>query len=87
MPTWVEEFIKQRVARTGQGRCGGYRVLIAYRAGHRAVFVYGFAKRERENIEPDELRTAARDCRRVAAGGPEGNCSSSQGWRCEGGDL
>jgi hypothetical protein len=49
--------IKQRVARAGQGRSGGYRVLIAYRAGHRAVFLYGFAKRERENIEPDELRT------------------------------
>jgi hypothetical protein len=32
-------------------------VLIAYRAGHRAVFLYGFAKRERENIEPDELVT------------------------------
>ena len=49
--------IKQRLARLGQGRSGGYRVLIAYRAGHRAVFLYGFAKRERENIEPDELRT------------------------------
>ena len=45
------------VARPGQGRSGGYRVLIAYRAGHRAVFVYGFAKRERENIEPNELVT------------------------------
>jgi hypothetical protein len=49
--------IKQRLGRPGQGRSGGYRVLIAYRAGHRAVFLYGFAKRERENIEPDELRT------------------------------
>jgi hypothetical protein len=49
--------IKQRIARTGQGRSGGYRMLIAYRAGHRAVFLYGFAKRERENIDPDELAT------------------------------
>jgi hypothetical protein len=49
--------IKQRVARTRQGRSGGYRMLIAYRAGHRAVFLYGFAKRERENIDPDELLT------------------------------
>jgi hypothetical protein len=49
--------IKQRVARTGQGRSGGYRMLIAYRAGHRAVFLYGFAKRERQNIDPDELLT------------------------------
>ncbi len=49
--------VKQRVARTGQGRSGGYRVLLAYRARHRAIFLYGFAKRERENIGPDELLT------------------------------
>ena len=47
--------IKQRVARSGQGRSGGYRTLIAYRAGSRAVFLYAFAKNERENIDPDEL--------------------------------
>jgi hypothetical protein len=49
--------IKQRVARGGQGRSGGYRTLIAYRAGTRAVFLYAFAKNERENIDPDELLT------------------------------
>jgi len=49
--------IKQRVARSGQGRSGGYRMLIAYRAGARAVFLYAFAKNERENIDPDELLT------------------------------
>ena len=49
--------IKQRLARQGQGRSGGYRMLIAYRAGNRAVFLYGFAKNERENIGPDELAT------------------------------
>jgi hypothetical protein len=49
--------IKQRVARKGQGRSGGYRMLIAYRAENRAVFLYGFAKNERENIGPDELAT------------------------------
>jgi hypothetical protein len=49
--------IKQRVARSGQGRSGGYRMLIAYRAGTRAVFLYAFAKNERENIDPDELLT------------------------------
>lgn len=49
--------IKQRVARAGQGRSGGYRMLVAYRAGERAVFLYGFAKREPENIDEDELLT------------------------------
>jgi hypothetical protein len=50
--------IKQRVARRGQGRSGGYRTIIAYRAKNRAVFLYGFAKSERENINRDDLATA-----------------------------
>ncbi len=49
--------IKQRIARPGRGRSGGYRVLIAYRRGARAVFLYGFAKSERENVAADELET------------------------------
>ena len=50
--------IKQRVARPGQGRSGGYRVLVAYRRDARAVFLYGFAKSERDNVSDDELETA-----------------------------
>jgi hypothetical protein len=49
--------IKQRVARPGQGRSGGYRVLAAYRRKTRAVFLFGFAKSERDNVEDDELAT------------------------------
>lgn len=49
--------IKQRVARAGRGRSGGYRMLVAYRRKDRAVFLYGFAKNERDNIEADELAT------------------------------
>jgi|ERR1019366_460696 hypothetical protein len=47
--------IKQRVARQGQGRSGGYRMIVAYRDKTRAVFLYAFAKNERENIDQDEL--------------------------------
>jgi hypothetical protein len=47
--------IKQRVARQGQGRSGGYRVIVAYRVKNRAVFLFGFAKNDKENISPDEL--------------------------------
>ncbi len=50
--------IKQRVARPGKGRSGGYRTIIAYRRGDRAFFILGFAKSEQGNIGPDELRTA-----------------------------
>ena len=55
--------IKQRVARPGSGRSGGYRALILFRAGARAVFVFGFAKSARANIDrADEadLRSAAK---------------------------
>jgi hypothetical protein len=47
--------IKQRVARPGQGRSGGYRTIMAFRSLERTVFLYGFAKSERANIGPDEL--------------------------------
>ena len=46
--------IKQRLARPGQGKSGGYRSIIIFRKGERAFFVYGFAKSDRENIEADE---------------------------------
>ena len=47
--------IKQRVARQGQGKSGGFRTLVAFRSGERAIFLLGFAKNERDNIDPDEL--------------------------------
>jgi len=47
--------IKQRVARKGQGRSGGYRTIVAYRAQGRAVFLYAFAKSDLANIDADEL--------------------------------
>jgi hypothetical protein len=47
--------IKQRVARQGQGRSGGYRTVIAYHTGTRSVFLYGFTKNERDNIDEGEL--------------------------------
>ena len=47
--------IKQRIARPGAGRSGGYRTVIAYRASQRSIFLYGFAKNERDNIDAREL--------------------------------
>jgi hypothetical protein len=37
--------IKQRVARDGEGKSGGFRTLILFKIGNRAFFVYGFAKK------------------------------------------
>lgn len=47
--------LKQRIARTGGGKSGGYRTIVLFRKGGRAVFVYGFAKSGRANINQDEL--------------------------------
>lgn len=47
--------IKQRIAKEGQGRSKGYRTLIAHKYKNRAVFLYGFAKNERDNIDDNEL--------------------------------
>lgn len=47
--------IKQRVARPGRGRSGGYRMILLYRAGTRAIFAFGFAKSRKEDLEADEL--------------------------------
>ena len=35
----------------------GYRMLVAFRSKSRAVFLYGFPKNERDNIDNDELAT------------------------------
>ena len=48
--------IKQRLPRQGQGRSGGFRVIVAYRTSTRTVFVDGFAKSEQDNIDDDDLR-------------------------------
>lgn len=47
--------IKQRIARKGQGKSGGYRVIVAYREQHRVVFLYGFAKSDLDNISSNQL--------------------------------
>ncbi len=48
--------IKQRIARPGGGKSGGFRALILIRLGTRAFFIDGFAKNERDNIRDDELQ-------------------------------
>lgn len=50
------QIIKQRVARPGQGKRGGFRMLIGIRSD-RAIFLFAFAKNERENIDRAELMT------------------------------
>ena len=48
--------IKQRIARKGAGRSGGFRTIILFRRSRLAFFVHGFAKSRRGNLRQDELR-------------------------------
>ena len=45
---------KKRFAAKGRGKSGSYRTLIAFRIESRAVFVYGFSKNVRANIDNKE---------------------------------
>ena len=47
--------IKQRVARPGQGRSGGYCTVIVWRAGQHCFLVHGFAKSRKADLLPGEL--------------------------------
>lgn len=46
---------KQRLARDGGGKSGGYRVLLFYRRGDRVFFAFGFAKSDQANITRRDL--------------------------------
>lgn len=47
---------KQRVARPGGGRSGGFRTIILFKVGGHSFFAHGFAKNEKANVNAKELR-------------------------------
>ena len=54
--------IKQRIARVGKGRSGGYRAVLFFRSGDLSVFLDCFAKSGKANLTATEehiLRTLA----------------------------
>ena len=48
--------IKQRVAREGGGKSGGYRTLVFFCHEERAIFAFGFAKSDKANLSTVELK-------------------------------
>jgi hypothetical protein len=48
--------IKQRLARRGSGKSGGYRSIMIFRSGERAIFVFAFAKSDKANLSAAELK-------------------------------
>ncbi|NCO19497.1 MAG: type II toxin-antitoxin system RelE/ParE family toxin [Gammaproteobacteria bacterium] len=48
--------VKKRVALPGQGKRSGARTIVATRMAERWIYLYGFAKNERANIDKVELK-------------------------------
>ena len=48
--------IKQRIARSGQGKSGGYRSIILYQSYSNCFFVFCYAKNEKSDLTDKELK-------------------------------
>lgn len=47
---------KVRIARQGEGKSGGHRVIVYFKNKFRTFFAYGFSKNDQANISQKELR-------------------------------
>ena len=47
---------KQRVAREGGGKSGGFRTIILFRIGGQSFFAHGFAQNDKASVSPKELK-------------------------------
>jgi len=54
---------KYRIARKGEGKSGGARLIVAMKIGARAVLMFGFEKKDLGNIRKDELTQFKRAAR------------------------
>lgn len=59
--------IKQRIARLGAGKSGGYRSIVFYREGKKAFFVFGFPKSNLGNIRDDEVEQFKKAAKSILA--------------------
>lgn len=51
---------KQRIARSGGGKSGGYRVILFFKSGSDVFFAHGFAKNAKGNVSRKELAALKR---------------------------
>lgn len=47
---------KVRVSSVNSGKSSAFRTIIVYKKGDRAIFIYGFAKKGKSNLENSELQ-------------------------------
>ena len=58
---------KQRVARQGSGKSGGFRTIIVFRYKSVAFLIYGFAKKDVANISSEDLQELKKLARALLA--------------------
>ena len=61
---------KERLARKGGSKSGGFRLVLVFKMSDRAVFVFGFAKNVRANLTEREtfvLKEAAKEILNLTA--------------------
>jgi hypothetical protein len=72
--------IKQRIARPGEGKSGGSRSIILFKQGNRAVYVFGFEKKDLgEYYAAHTVRVPCIGCVGAWIYGC-GNGTSNRGW-------
>jgi hypothetical protein len=47
---------KVRFARLGEGKSGGYRIIVFFQKEERTFYIYGYAKSDRSNVSQKELK-------------------------------
>ncbi|MDP6396835.1 MAG: type II toxin-antitoxin system RelE/ParE family toxin [Candidatus Marinimicrobia bacterium] len=47
---------KIRTPKIGKGKRGGIRTFLVYKESKKAIFVYGFSKNKKDNLDKNELK-------------------------------
>ena len=62
---------KMRLSRPGEGKSGGYRVIVFFRSEERTFYEYGFAKSDKANISRKELKLLKETARKYFSMTPD----------------
>ena len=62
-PEQCADVYKVRIARPGEGKSGGHRVIVYFRNEYRTFFSYGFSKNDKGNISRKELKRFKEDAK------------------------
>jgi hypothetical protein len=62
-PTLAGGVYKQRIARSGEGKSGAYRIILFFKCEYRTFFISGFAKSDMANISKKALAQARKQAK------------------------